>query len=341
MGYLHISNLYKDQAILALRRCYALEKLHGTSADIEWKVNPSNKAQRQLVFHSGGESYNKFVSLFDKEKLTAALTDLGLDPDKDLCIYGEAYGGSQQGMSATYGTSLKFGVFDIQIGDLWLVVPQADEMAQKLGLEFVPYQECSTDLVELNAQRDLPSVQAIRNGVSTIVGHNVLTAEDGVVDCPSIGRILNPKKREGVVLRPVFEIRLNNNEEAGHRLICKHKGDEFKETATPRPVVDPAKMQMLSDANAVANDWVTATRLEHVLDKLPGHCMERMREIISAVQEDVLREGKGEIVESDAVKKAIGKKTAEMYKSFIKVNEAIEILKTIPQEAVIRASSKD
>jgi hypothetical protein len=76
-------------------------------------------------------------------------------------------------------------------------------------------------------------------------------------------------------------------------------------------------MQVLADANAVANEWVTATRLEHVLDKLPGHCMEKMRDIIAAMQEDVLREGKGEIVESESVKKAIGKKAAEMYKSYL------------------------
>lgn len=318
---MHISNLYKDQLILALKRCYALEKLHGTSADVEWKCNPSNKAQRQLVFHSGGESHNRFVGLFDVDALKAKLTDLGLDPDKDLCIYGEAYGGSQQGMSETYGKTLKFGVFDIQIGDLWLAVPQADEMAQKLGLEFVPYAETSTDLKDLDAWRDAPSMQAVRNGVSQFIpGFDVLVDSDKPVEhsIPLGGIVVNAKRREGVVLRPLFEIRLNGNEEAGHRLICKHKGDEFKETKTARPVVDPALQQVMTDAVAIAEEWVTAQRLSHVLDKLPGHSIERMREIILAMTEDVLREGKGEIVETEAVKKAIGKKAAEMYKAYLK-----------------------
>lgn len=30
MSYLHIPNLYKDQTILLLRECFALEKVHGT-----------------------------------------------------------------------------------------------------------------------------------------------------------------------------------------------------------------------------------------------------------------------------------------------------------------------
>jgi hypothetical protein len=30
MGYLHIDNLYKSQDILLFKRCYALEKIHGT-----------------------------------------------------------------------------------------------------------------------------------------------------------------------------------------------------------------------------------------------------------------------------------------------------------------------
>ena len=326
IGYLHISNLYKEQLILLFKECYALEKIHGTSAHITFSQPPPVSKEtdyheytnvypsRQLTFFSGGESYNNFIGLFDKDALMKALTELGLDPDKNLTIYGEAYGGSQQGMSKTYGPKLKFAVFDIQIGNCWLSVPDAHELTKKLGLEFVHYIKVSTDLKSLDEQRDAPSVQAIRNDVSSFVGHNVLTEADGVVDVPGVGRILNPKKREGVVLRPLIEVTLNN----GERLICKHKGDDFKETTTARPVVDPAKMAVLEDANAVANEWVTATRLTHVLDKLTGHCMEKMREIIAAMTEDVLREGKGEIVESDAVKKSIGKKTVDMYKNYLK-----------------------
>jgi hypothetical protein len=307
----HIENLYRPdaQVILLFKECYALEKIHGTAAGLLF-----TPLTNIISFSSGGESHEKFVSLFNQEQLLQSFKDLGVPNDKTVKVYGEAYGGKQQGMSHTYGNQLRFIVFDIQIGENFLNVPDAEDVAKKLGLEFVAYEKVSlvkvenkkdeagntlwgdeykivvTNLDEINEQRDAMSVQAKRNG------------------------ILEDKPREGVVLRPLIEVTLNN----GDRIICKHKGEEFRETATPRPVVDPTKMKVMDDANAIANEWVTATRLQHVLDKMPDHCMEKMRDIIAAMQEDVLREAKGEIVESDAVKKAIGKKAVEMYKNYLK-----------------------
>jgi hypothetical protein len=208
-------------------------------------------------------------------------------------------------MSLTYGPVLKFIAFDVQIGNVWLDVPNAEQVSKKLGIEFVPYAKVTTDLASLDRERDRPSEQAIRNGVSKIVkDHHELGGE----------RIENPRKREGVVLRPLIEVRLNDED----RVISKHKGDDFKETATPRQVVDPSKQAVLAGALEVANEWVTATRLEHVLDKIPGHCMEKMREILAAMVEDVIREGEGEIVDSPEVRKAITTKTAIMYKDLLK-----------------------
>jgi hypothetical protein len=313
MGYAHIENLYKNQWILLFKECYALEKIHGTSAHIHFNPPVTPTSTGRLTFFAGGESHNKFLSLFNEAELLKAFNNLGIPCDKSVTVYGEAYGGKCQGMSHTYGPNLKFIVFDVQIGDCWLNVPDAEQVAKKLGLEFVHYIKVSlakatinglgiliveTSLSGVDQQRDACSVQSVRNGVTT--------AEDYMAG--------KGKKREGVVLRPLIELTMNN----GERVICKHKGEEFKETATPRPVVDPSKLKMLEDANAIANEWVTATRLQHVIDKIPGHCMEKMREIISAMTEDVLREAKGEIVESDAVKKAISKKTVEMYKNFLK-----------------------
>lgn len=308
MGYMHIENLYKIQDILLFKECYALEKIHGTSAHISWNGN-------ELRFFSGGESHEKFAALFDSETLKAKLLEKGFIPGREVIIYGEAYGGKQQGMSDTYGKTLKFIVFDVMVDNHWLNVPNADDLTKSLGLEFVYYVKVSTDLKELDAQRDAPSMQAIRNGISDIVSFGVLVDTDKKIEHSDVlgGQVLNPKKREGVVLRPLIELTKNN----GARIICKHKGDEFRETATPRKVVDPAKMQILADAEKVADEWITPMRLQHILDKLPGHCMERMREIIAAAIEDVLREGSGEIVDSDAVRKAIGKKTAIEYKRFL------------------------
>ena len=243
MGYLHIENLFSNQDILLFKECYAMEKIHGSSAHITLKDN-------QIRFSSGGESHDRFVKIFSadlKEKME--LYGYG------VVVYGEVYGSKCQGMSDTYGKDLKFVVFDIEVSGVWLPVLEAEAMAKNLGLEFVYYEKVSTDLSALDAQRDADSVQAVRNGMGT--GH----------------------KREGVVLRPLIEVIRAD----GSRVICKHKRDDFRETATPRVV--GAAPEVLSEANAIATEWVTTTRLQHVLDKIPGHNMSMMQTIIAAMIE--------------------------------------------------------
>jgi hypothetical protein len=289
----HIKNLYAEQDILMFKECYALEKIDGTNSFIKWS------SVEGLRFGSGGTKHETFVKLFNEADLIARFTAMALPIDKQITIFGESYAGKEQGMSHTYGTVGKFIAFDVQINDCWLDVPKAEKVATDLGLEFVHYVKVSTDLKALDEQRDAPSVQAIRNGITTL-------GADGV--------LINPKKREGIVIRPLVELTKNN----GSRVICKHKGDDFKETKTPRPVVDPAKIQVLADAQSVADEWVTFERLNHILQKIPDHGIEKMRDVIAAMLEDVLREGISEIVPSEAVNKAISKKTALMYKDYLK-----------------------
>ena len=168
MGYLHIQNLYKDQTIRLFRECYALEKVHGTSAHIRW-------SKGALAFYAGGEKHENFVAIFDVAALTEAFQKLGRD---EVIVYGEAYGGKQQGMRHTYGDKLCFIAFDVKIDDAWLNVPSMDRLVAGLGLEVVPWRKVSTDLEPLDAERDLPSEVAVRRGIT------------------------EPREREGVICRP-------------------------------------------------------------------------------------------------------------------------------------------
>ena len=281
MSYLHIPNLYQAQEILAFRRCFALEKIHGTSAHVSWR-------EGAVHFSSGGEKHGRFIALFNAEALAAAFAVMG---HESVVVFGEAYGGSQQGQSWRYGKALKFIAFEVKVGDSWLAVPQASQVAGALGLEFVHYVDIPTDLDAIDAERDAPSVQAKRNGV------------DG--DHP----------REGVVLHPPIEVRTNN----GDRIIAKHKRDEERETKTPRRVVDQAQVAVLTQAAAIADEWATPTRLSHVLDRLgeggTDVGIERTGDVIKAMVEDVLREGAGEIVDGREARQAIGKRTAQLFKA--------------------------
>ncbi len=281
MAYMHILNLYRDARVLEFKRLYALEKIHGTSASLHWCCDKNPK----LRFFSGGANRDSFVKLFDNTDLPGKFEDIG---QENISVFGEAYGGKLQGMKATYGNHLCFVAFEVKINDTWLSVQRAEHIVLKLGLEFVYYELIDATMEKIDAQRDVDSVQAERNGMGA-------------------------HKREGIVLRPPFEVTLNDNS----RLIAKHKRDDFRETKTSRKVgIDP---EVLTNAHAIAEEWVTPMRLEHVLDKLPEVIdITHTPVVLGAMLEDVLRESAGEFEATKLVEKAIRRATAILWKQVIR-----------------------
>ena len=80
-------------------------------------------------------------------------------------------------------------------------------------------------------------------------------------------------------------------------------------------------MKVMVEAKAIAEEYVTEMRLNHVLDKLPqGINIESMKLVIDAMVEDVYREAEGEIVQSKEVTKQISVKTAIMFKKRLQRN---------------------
>ena len=302
MGYMHIENTYKNQDILLFKECYALEKVHGTSAQVDFTaalggpdswVGPNPTGMPESFEFFGGcvkaERFKKIV-LEQSPDLLAKIKALDPSPEK-ITIYGEAYGGSTaSGMSGTYGKDVRFIVFDIQIGDKFLDVPNAVAVTAALGLEFVPWQRIPATEEAINAARDFESIVASRRA----------------------GGVSTGKLREGVVLRPLIELTRNN----GTRVMSKHKHKDFEERMNPPKIEDPNKLQKLTEARAIADEWVTYMRLEHILDKIPKETqtMQNMKKIIEAMIEDVYREGKGELVESRETSTAIGARTAKLFK---------------------------
>ena len=308
MGYAHISNLYRpeSQVILLFKELWAMEKIHGTSSHISFKadaVSPSSTGQISLF--SGGTNSVTFASLFDLNALLPIFIELG---HEKITIYGESYGGKEQGMSYLYGKNHKFVVFDVKIGTdfeendgYFLEVPEAERVALKLGLEFVPYRKIPATLEAIDAERDADSVQAVRNGVDLT---NLPILRDGN---------RRTALREGIVLRPLVGVKYR-----GHRICAKHKSDKFscggERKNTPK-VDDPEKLKLYTDAQEAAEEFCTEMRLVHVLDKLPGGIgMESIPVVIRAMIEDIEREAKGEILENKETRKAIGAKTVAMFK---------------------------
>lgn len=283
MGYRHILNLYADPAFVgSTKEVYALEKLHGTSAHVRWN-------EGSVSFFAGGEKHENFVKLFDADDLKLRFEVLGY---ASCVVYGEAYGGKQQGMRNTYGDNLKFAAFDVLADGTWLETPDACLVACALKLEFVNFERGPNKLEWLDAQRDKPSTQAKRNGIQ----------ED--------------KHSEGVVIRPV-PTQLNHH---GYPIIYKHKRAEFRETKTPREV-DPEKVKVLETARAVADEYVTEERLRHVL----AHEQARLGrepevtdtgDVIREMIDDIKRESlpSENITWNQETHRAIGVKTAQIFK---------------------------
>jgi hypothetical protein len=268
IGYLKIPNLYHRADLL---ECYALEKCHGTSSHILYKNG-------ELIFYAGGASHAVFVALFDVEALKAYFTSK-FRPDQTIFVYGEAFGGSMQGMSAVYGKELRFIAFDVKIDDVWLDVPSAAGFVEGLGLQFVPYERGPMTVEWLDEQRDRPSLVAVVENAT----------------------------REGIVIRPIYESTTND----GKRIIAKHKHPKFRETKTVREV-DPAKAVVLSEAKEVADEWVVPMRLDHVLQRTSYGGPQDTHAVIVAMVEDVKAESANEIVWSKEVERAIGRATVDL-----------------------------
>ncbi len=295
MAYQHIENLYKNQKILMMKECFAMEKIHGTSAHVSYSPSQALPADETCVapsrigYFSGGGNYDTFVKLFNDVELREKFDSLFIG--KHVHVYGEFYGGKMQGMSKTYGDAMKFVAFEVKVGDTWLNVPNAEDVCNKLGIEFVHYKRIPCTLDALDAERDADSVQAVRNGMGE--GH----------------------MREGIVIRPIEEVTMND----GSRVVAKHKRDEFRETNTPRKVISPDQLKKLEDAKAIATEWVTLERLKHVLNRGEVEArIENTGKVIELMTEDILREATGEIVDSSDARKQIGRLTALMFKDYLK-----------------------
>jgi hypothetical protein len=287
MGYQDIKNLYRPEAqtIFLFREAVAMEKIHGTSSHVRWKDG-------RISFFSGGASHDAFVALFDVEKLTVIATEKGL---AEWVIYGEAYGGKMQGMSHTYGKELRFVAFDVKIHDNWIgSTAKAEQFALGFGLEFVPWAVGPATIEWLAGQRDLPSRMAVRRGIA------------------------EPRIAEGIVIRPVIELQYND----GGRVCAKYKRAEFSERGSKADTLaDPAARQELNDAREVAEEWVTEERLNHILDCSPLTglpivlAIEHTGDVVKAMVADVYKEGSGEVPDTKAVRSAISKRAAGMYKN--------------------------
>jgi hypothetical protein len=210
-------------------------------------------------------------------------------------------------MSLTYGPKLAFVAFEVNFEcqggkERWSSVSDAHKIVTDLGLDFVPYNLVDATIEEMDHQRDLPSEQAFKNGMAD--RNNPSTF----------------KKREGIVVRPPAEL----YDFQGGRFLAKHKSEEFSEREHQPKLQDPEATAEKLKGQAIADEWVTNMRLQHVLDrakielKIEPNEPKFIPDIIKLMIEDVTRESTGEVEMSRQAIKLIGNKTAEMFRQYLK-----------------------
>jgi hypothetical protein len=292
MGYMKIPNLYKTPWILDLPEVFVLEKIHGTSAHVQVGATPR--------LYVGGEK---------RENLEPVVADL-LQPDlggRNLVLFGEAFGGKQQKQAHRYGPKTRFVVFDVfdLDADCWLGVQEACFETTRRGLPFVRYHRIVPTVENLDAARDEDSHEAV------------------VAGCGS-------HPMEGVVIRPVVEGLLDPY---GNRMIAKHKRPEERETKTQRltkgtPEEQEALRLAQYTAQRIAEEWTTATRLEHVIQKFEAALRANNFDvslaesdtggIIKAMLQDIQLEAGDEVTWTPQVSKAVGSITASLFRSWLR-----------------------
>lgn len=114
-------------------------------------------------------------------------------PDGDVCLYGEGYGAKIQKGGGNYCPDQDFVLFDIKIGEWWLLRLDVEDIAQKLSLDVVPVIGSGT-LYEM--------VEIVKEGFNSQWGDFLA---------------------EGIVARPSVELKTRR----GDRLITKVKCKDF------------------------------------------------------------------------------------------------------------------
>lgn len=112
---------------------YWTEKIDGTNIRVVWDGN-------RVVF--GGKSDNAQIPAKLLDHLRATFPEELLEQQfgsTPAVLYGEGFGPKIQKVGHLYGEDQKFILFDVKVGDWWLLPINVFAIANQLGIPSVPY----------------------------------------------------------------------------------------------------------------------------------------------------------------------------------------------------------
>ncbi len=171
------------------------EKVDGTNVRIYLKNDQIRiEGRKDLKSVLPDFLYSRLEDKFE-ELLPQMMECFKLNPDEEVCIYGEGYGNRIQKVGKRYNPDdVDFVLFDIRVGKWWLRREDIENIAVTLGIDIVPIIGAG-DLYDL--------IRIVRNGLKSTWGDF---------------------EAEGIVARPTTELFTRS----GHRIITKLKARDFR-----------------------------------------------------------------------------------------------------------------
>lgn len=300
--YQHLEALTRPemQAIFLQPEVVCTEKIHGTNARVGWvdgKVRIGGRNQDHTN-DLQGDSVMGFVKWVRESGLATRLNAFAND---NIIFFGEWFGaGIQKGIN--YGKEKQFRVFDVKFNG--------------------KYQDWDQIVFWANAM-NLPVVPLLYRGIPQ------LPIFDGLLDIQSavakeLGVETTNNLHEGIVIKPS---KMVINDQTGEWLIAKYKPARWSERKSEKEKKEFKPLP--NETQKFVEEFVTETRLEHVLDHLrdsniPIDDVKSMPHVLKEMSIDIFREGKPEIdameplgVDWKTLSKLVAGRTSVMFKEYL------------------------
>jgi len=180
---------------LAKNRWVFQEKCDGTNVRVHWDgavVRIGGRTDRAQMFLPLVE---RVQELFPADKFRECFTQDREDEQPNITLYGEGYGAKIQKGGGNYKPDgVDFVLFDIRIGEWWLMDDKVVEVADRMGIQSIPV---------LGTGSLYDAIGFVRGGITSAWGF---------------------EGAEGVVCRPEVPLRFRR----GDRVITKIKTGDFR-----------------------------------------------------------------------------------------------------------------
>ncbi|MBI4208853.1 MAG: hypothetical protein HY538_04020 [Deltaproteobacteria bacterium] len=277
--YPHIENLEEVPKIFELPEVIVTEKIHGSAMRIGWLDGVLRLGGRKLEFTDLRPDTKEGLGFI------SWVFDVGLDRSmkeaftgEDVILFGEWHGSGtpkkgwpqvQKGIRYLKGND--FRIFDVKVQGRYVPQDQIGSWGAKVGLKTMPV-----------LYRGKPDQKVFDSFIDSM---SRLGEENGIIDPENT--------MEGVVIRPPEPMW----DEQGNFIIAKYKIGKWAERASQQrhPFQPRKEKAVLPGAPEFAIEFVTETRLEHVLDQLREASipieLKAMGEVMKRMGQDIKREG--------------------------------------------------